>query len=403
MSYGYFCTLAYFLLLIPLYWRYRHRRIAVLIAWGLLSSVYESGVGRLWLSKDAIRLDIFAVLILTALGYTLIALAYWINARQRNAEPAQVARRHALYLMPQLGLMLGMMFYLLRQSQLSEQRIGAAQKHFLAACWRTPSTQQRCFGELHQTRSGASGYFRNTTNDATYRDLLINQAGGFSLITATNYLLQGQLSAQTDGSYALLSSNIALDNARLQQTEAGNWQLRLSYAQHQQTFQFQRQPLPNAANLPSGKTQLVNFVGVFSALEKNATNFWLTQVWIWRDQHASWGYLFRNNLSYGEHAEFLSVSKWQQVCQRVCDDQHLQFHSPIGQSTLSQNTATQWQLNLGAGQPTLTLHAGQYIPVLMLDQAPLETREQNQQWLAELTSLYHSAWRIPASDQLRPF
>lgn len=403
MLYGYYCTLAYFLLLVPRYRRYRNWPYAGLIAWGLLTSVYELGAGKLWLSKDAIRLDIFLIVLISAFAYTLVALSYFIAARKKTGELAQQARLHACYLLPQLLVILGLLLSLVHDTRQSGRRIEASQRHFLAACWRNPATQQRCFGELHSLTRDMPGYFRNPVQSSNYRELLINRNGGFSLISNTNYLIQGQLEAQADGSYRLINSNFSMGEARLKQLDPANWQLDLRYAQSSQHYLFHRTALPDSAQVAATSSDSVKFIGVFSALEKKQHDFFLTQVWIWQDHQHSWGYSLRQNLVYGARAEFFSPGFWQQDCKKHCDDKQIQFTIANSRYSLSALSAQHWQFRNHPDQPALTLHAGQYIPILMLDQAPLDQRAQNQQWLAELNSLYHGYWQVPAADQLTPF
>ncbi len=405
-SFVYFLTLAYFLVLLPRYFKYRNRAYLVLIGWGVLSSVYELGAGRWWLSKDAIRIDIFFIMIVTAMLYLVLALAYWQRSSQQESACAAISRQHALYLTPPLLLLVGLYFYLLYQTRISTQSINASKQNFLAACLAKPATQFRCFGELtSKDSSQLTGYFKNVDNAATYRELLINQAGDYYLISSDAYLSYGKLELTSTGDYQLSQDSGNLTEAKLIQQNQQQLQLRLNYpGQAPVSFAFQRTPLPSRT-VTETKAAAVRFTGVFSALESQpgANNFWLTQVWIWRDQEKSWGYFLRRNYSYGGRDDFPTVVAWQQTCSGVCSMTALQFLNSGSRYELQQITTDSWQFKRVSDSAVLTLKRGQYIPVLMLDQAPLDTTQHNQQWLADLTRLYHSAWLIPSAQQLRAF
>lgn len=96
----YFFILAYFLFLIPRYLQYRNQAYLVVITWSALCSIYELGVGVFWLSKDAMRIDMVMIIILTGLLYIGNFLSYWQRARQEDPAEAAILRQHALYLLP---------------------------------------------------------------------------------------------------------------------------------------------------------------------------------------------------------------------------------------------------------------------------------------------------------------
>lgn len=401
----YWLLLAYFLVLIPRYLRYRNRAYFILIGWGALASIYEMGTGILWLSKEAIRIDIFLIVIVTGLMYLVNCLGYLQLATLSESEQARVLRRHAWLLTPPVILVAGLLCFTLFETQQTDKRISSSKNNYLEACNKNTSTQRRCFGDFTNTEGGQLvGHFENKDSNASYRELWINQAGEYTLLLSGDSLSYGELLQQSATTYQLTATTTNLGDAQLSQTAPDQLVLHMRFPGHLMKSEWQRAATISAKTEQPVAESKVNFVGVFSVLEPplKDQSFWLTQVWIWHDQTKIWGYFLRDNFSFGKRADFLTVHEWQQECRAACRSETIHLRVPRGNFELQKQSAG-WQLKAESDTAALQLRPGQYIPVLMLDQAPLLSRELNQQWLRDLNSLYHSRWKIPPREQLQAF
>lgn len=407
LSYLFYCLiLGYFLVLIPRYLRYRNRLYLVLIILSGLGSIYEIGTGVLWLSKETIRLDIFFIVIFIGLAYLLSCLFYFAASGLNKSGQAPIIRLHALYLIPPLVIIVVMCLNFQLDTRHSSRKIAASMKNFREACHKSNATLRRCFGELDvKPDAPVSGHFRNLDSNALYNELLINQAGKYWLISSSDYLNDGELVQQTANEYQLKNASSNLGEAQLIQIDHDQLQLKQRYSGYMISSQFQRVLNDTMRSAPTTNLGQIKFDGVYSALERSesAQNFWLTQVWIWYDDKKIWGYLLRRNFNYGSKSEFLSVDEWQQNCHGDCISIQIKLSTSNGQFTMQKNKSGSWQLKAAYEPRSWPLLPGQFIPVLMLDQAPLTNREHNQQWLRDLNGLYHSFWQIPASEQLQRF